>query len=70
MSSRFYAVLLGNGKREVVECSMGEIDGRLSELGAVLQGEGASREEALAQAGKANPRAGWYSGSDSLPIPG
>jgi hypothetical protein len=69
VSKRFYALLLGDGKRRVVECRIDEIDARLSELGAVKQGEGDSREEALAQAAKANPGADWYSGSSSLPMP-
>jgi hypothetical protein len=43
MVKKFYAVFsLASGKREVVECRMDEIDQRLDELKAVLQGEGDS----------------------------
>jgi hypothetical protein len=69
MATRFYVVFAGNGKQQVIECRMDEIDRRLSELGAILQGEGDSREEALTQVERANPPGGWYSGLGSLPMP-
>jgi hypothetical protein len=69
MAKRFYAVLLADGKRRVIECSMGEIEERLRRINASMQGEGDSGQKALARAEKSNPKPGCYSGFDPLPIP-
>lgn len=66
---RFYVLLCGDGKQQVISCELIVLDYKMQELGGSLIGDGDTREKAITNAAKGNSTVGGYDGYGTLPGP-